>query len=89
MVSFVYAAFDAGSQRYAQPEFAQNEALATRSLKMGITKALKDSEESFLFWDDVSFYHVGDFDDESGIFTSVTPPQLMFHASAVVNETLN
>ena len=65
-----YSILDSKAKSYTQPRYWQHDGEALRAFQLGVQKG--DSIMAACP-EDYSFYKVGSFDDQSGIFTSIKP----------------
>lgn len=72
-----YSVKDSKSGTFGNPFYAQNDALASRSFE----QASNDPQTTInAYPEDFSLYRIGNFDDQSGEFTSEKQPQFITNA---------
>lgn len=73
MIINVYTVFDSASQCYMQPFFSQAPGLARRMF----TDSVNDSNHPFnKHPDDYTLFHIGFYDDQTGLIEPCTPASL-------------
>lgn len=70
MISNAYSIRDNKTASYAKPFFAQNDILATRALHTAVNDP---NIQLSMFPEDFDMYHVGEFDDQTGMFETCQP----------------
>lgn len=84
MIVQIFAVFDAKAKAFQVPFYAQSEVLAMRTVRA----ALQGDHMLAKFPEDFSVYHLGQYDDESGVIEAVTP-SVSFMVGSLVIETLS
>ena len=74
----IVAVFDSAAQAYSTPAFVSATGLAVRQLSSDVNRA--SDAPIFTNPDDFELYHLGEFDDETGIIFSLSSPILLARA---------
>lgn len=67
----VAAVYDLKSESYLQPIFVPNKATAERAFSNSVNGRESDISQNP---EDFIMYHIGEYDDESGLLTPLQPP---------------
>lgn len=81
MKKVVCSVFDAKAAAFSLPYYSVNLAVAMRDFRQGCLdpdSALSRNPEDF------SLFHLANFDDETGLFTTITPPAILTNASVSI-----
>lgn len=79
MNKVVCSVFDVKAGIFSNPFYSPNLLVAKRDFSRGCTDP---SSGLFCHPEDYSLFHLANFDDESGVFKSVTPPEFVASAAS-------
>ncbi|QCQ85082.1 nonstructural protein [Blackfly microvirus SF02] len=82
-VKVVCSVFDSASRLYGQPFFVPALAAAVRSVGDETNRAAADNA-LYQHPEDFELYHIGDYDDSSGLLTAVCPVVLVVRVKDLV-----
>ena len=83
-VKSVMSVFDSASRLFGQPFYVPATAAAVRSVSDETNRAAADNA-LYQHPEDFELYHIGDFDDCSGLLTAVSPPSLVCRVKDLLN----
>lgn len=83
-VKCVMSVFDSASRLFGQPFFVPATASAVRSVSDEANRAATDNA-LYQHPEDFELYHVGDYDDCTGLLTAVSPPVLVCRVKDLIN----
>lgn len=72
MIKCVMSVYDSAAQLFGQPFYVPAVAAAVRSVRDETNRAAADNA-LFQHPEDFELFHIGDFDDVSGLLTAVSP----------------
>lgn len=86
MVLTIVSIFDSATQAYSRPVFVQSTGVAIRSFTDEVNRDDPNNEMK-RHPADFSLFHLGSFDDSTGVFEGLTPiPALLVQASSVIHK---
>lgn len=83
MKLFIFAVRDRASVQFGNPMFLISEGQAVRSFGAEVNRADKDNG-LYLYPDDFDLYALGEFDTESGLFSTKVPEQVVAGKSVAI-----
>lgn len=77
MKKSVFAVYDNKSASYLQPEFFKRKEQAVRSFEVACQKVDSDF---FMYAEDFALFHLGEYDDDTGILQPLQTPKMVITA---------
>lgn len=83
MVLKAFAVHDQKSKAFNTPFFKHTHGEAERDFKSAVNDNSQQNNNLHKYPEDFDLYHVGEYDDQTGLFTPVKTPQIVIKAVAV------